>query len=141
MRCFTAYGFVTYVLRYRRAVRNVHGMLKPGGYFVFSENFLHGPQVKGTSQVSRTFQFIQEALDQVGFEVIERSPMAVLTSTPIDSESPWLGRWWKFVVKVASSSEALGFLLGACLYPIDLLLTRFVKEGPSTEMMICRKPV
>ncbi|MEZ5363358.1 MAG: hypothetical protein R2748_13700 [Bryobacterales bacterium] len=40
---------------------------------------------------------------------------------------------------VQRSEEAAGYALGAALYPLELLLRRIVREGPSAEIAICRK--
>ena len=36
-------------------------------------------------------------------------------------------------------AEPLGWLLGALIYPIEKALVRLMREGPSTELMVCRK--
>ena len=46
---------------------------------------------------------------------------------------------WKLMMQPARMSETLGWLWGVVLSPVDLLLTRFMKESPSTEIMLCRK--
>jgi hypothetical protein len=33
----------------------------------------------------------------------------------------------------------LGMVVGAALYPLELLLVTRLKEGPSTELMVCRR--
>jgi hypothetical protein len=33
----------------------------------------------------------------------------------------------------------LGAVLGAVLYPLELALVARLKEGPSTELMLCRR--
>jgi hypothetical protein len=40
----------------------------------------------------------------------------------------------------ARTSELLGYLLGAALYLLYLVLTKLFRQSPTTEMMICRKP-
>jgi 2-polyprenyl-3-methyl-5-hydroxy-6-metoxy-1,4-benzoquinol methylase len=43
--------------RYGRALENVSGLLKPGGFFVWSDNFLrHGRRDAGLHQVSRSLE-------------------------------------------------------------------------------------
>jgi hypothetical protein len=34
-----------------------------------------------------------------------------------------------------------GYLTGCLLYPLEVALTRVVAEGPSTEVVVCRKPI
>jgi len=58
--------------RYENAIRNIHSMLKPKGIFVFSDNFVHGPAISSTYQVSRSLSYIEKTLVENGFEIIQR---------------------------------------------------------------------
>lgn len=41
--------------------------------------------------------------------------------------------------RVIGSDEYLGYLVGAMLWPIETLPVTFRSEGPSRELMLCRK--
>ena len=126
--------------RYLTALRRIAGLMPSGGYFLYSDNFVHHEHARsGTYHYSRTIQAIAAALDEAGFEVIERVPMFVLMNAPDDSKSPALRFWWRLVSAVLRRGERLSGLLGALLFPVDLLLTNVVKESPTTEIAICRR--
>lgn len=125
--------------RYAKAIHNIYSILKPGGFFVFSDNFLHQETKRGTHQVSRSLNEIEKILNDTSFEIIERIPMFVLMNSPVDSNSTLLKKLWQIISKFASINEVFGFLLGAFLYPLELVLISLVKEGPSTKMIICKK--
>lgn len=126
--------------RYERAFRNLFALLAPGGVLVFSENFLHGPTQRAEHQVSRSLAAIEDVLRRTGFEIVLRRPVFALLNTPLDSDSTLLRRSWTLVTKVASRAELLGQLAGAALYPVELVAVGHLREGPSTELMVCRRP-
>jgi SAM-dependent methyltransferase len=123
---------------YRQALANVARLLRPGGLFLWSDNFIHRPTVRVTHQVSRSLAEITGALAAAGFAVVDRVPMFVLMNYPTDTR--WaLARWaWTALVAPAMLSDFLGGALGAALYPIERRLVRRLRESPSTELMVCR---
>jgi SAM-dependent methyltransferase len=125
--------------RYRRALRNLHALLAPGGLLVFTDNFLHGHTLRGPAQVSRALEDIRSAVLNAGFEIVERRPALVLMNAPVDSRSRVLRSLWGLVCRVAARSEELAWLAGAALFPVELVLCAVLRESPTTEMMVCRK--
>jgi SAM-dependent methyltransferase len=126
---------------YGQAFRNIASLLRPGGWLIWSDNFLRHGTVRVTHQVSRSLADSERAVRAAGLEVIRRVPMFVLMNHPTDSRSA-LARWgWTALVAPAALAEPLGWLLGAVLYPIDLWLTSIRNESPTTEIMICQKPL
>jgi SAM-dependent methyltransferase len=123
---------------YARAWRNVASLLRPGGMFVFTENFLRREPERQRHLVSRTLRDIERHATDTGFEILARRPVFVLMNRPIDSVSPPLLWWWRTLERIASR-ELAGSVAGAGLYPIDVLLTSIMPQGPSTELMICRR--
>lgn len=124
---------------YAHAFHNIYSLLKPGGYFVFSDNFLHGETQRGVHQVSRSLTDIEKVVRDAGFEIVERFPMFVLMATPIDSRNPLLKLSWSGIRTLAGFSEVTGFLAGAALYLPERLLIAMLRESPTSEIMICRK--
>ena len=59
---------------------------------------------------------------------------------PIDSQNPLLKLYWNIISRIVKY-EILGLVIGASLYPLELMLTKFAKESPSTEIMICKKKI
>lgn len=125
---------------YRRAFANIHSLLEPGGLFIFSENFLHGETVRITDQASRTLSEIESILDEVGFEILLRRPMFFLMNEPVDSDSHLHDVfWWRLTGQLRARGARASWALGVALYPLELMALGFVREGPSTELMVCRR--
>ncbi len=124
---------------YRQALANVSQLLAPGGYFIFSEFFLHGNTHRGVHQVSRPIEQILGDLAACGLKAVLRVPMFVLMNAPVDVSARWPLLVWRLLMAPMRLIPALGFLYGAALSPIDLVLTRVLRESPTTEMMICQK--
>jgi SAM-dependent methyltransferase len=125
--------------RFARAFRNIATLLKPGGVFAFSENCLHGHELRTRNWASRPLADIQALLSAAALEIVERRPMFVLLNAPVDSRSPILHTSWRLVTKLARTRNAFGKLLGAALYPLERVLVSRLREGPSTELVICRR--
>lgn len=125
--------------KYETAFENFSLMLRPGGLLVFTENCLHGPAIRTPYQASRTLAEIEAVLDRTDFTIVSRKPVFVLMNTPVDSTSALLRTYWNLLMRVVSCSEALGGIAGALLSILEIPLTRLLREGPSTELLICRR--
>jgi SAM-dependent methyltransferase len=125
--------------RYVRALANIADLTRPGGHFLLSDNFLHGSALRGRHQVSRSLQEIDEALEAAGFERVLRLPVFFLLNTPVDSQSRLLRLSWRLVSRTCYRSHRAGSALGAVLFLPELLLTALAREGPSTELVVCRR--
>lgn len=125
--------------RFARAIENIADITRSGGHLLFSDNFLHGPSIRGRHQVSRSLAEIDDALQASGFETLLRLPMFFLMNTPIDSDSRLLGLSWRAVSGVCYRSHRAGAVLGGLLFPLEQLITALVREGPSTELVVCRR--
>lgn len=124
---------------YARAFVNIAGLLRPGGWFLWSDNFLRHPTERITHQVSRTLEESTRAVEAAGLEVIDRVPMFVLMNYPADTTSKLARVAWKAMVAPVLLGEPVGWALGALLYPFEKALVRAKRESPSTELMVCRK--
>lgn len=125
--------------RYAIAIANVASVLDPGGWFVFSDNFLRAGTVRAKHQVSRSLEDISAVLTASGFVIVRRVPMFVLMNGPVDTRSAFLKRRWERLAKRLASHPERGRRAGAVLYPVELALTAVLRESPSTEVMVCRK--
>lgn len=129
--------------RYRQAIYNISELLKPGGWFLFSENFVHGSAVRTPHVVSRPAVEIRATLESVGMTVVDQRPMFVLMNYPVDTRSEVAGRLWGLATLPIRATgrlgSGLGFLAGGLLYPLELVLTSMMRRGPSTEVAIARK--
>lgn len=126
--------------RYGAALRNIASLLPPGGLFLSSEPF---PREAASQYLdywkARTLGEVESELNRVGFDVVARVPVFVLMNAPVDVRSELYPRIWELAMKPVRRSEAVGYALGMLLYPFELLLRKLVREGPSSELMVCRK--
>jgi len=124
---------------YAQALRNLATRLAPGGRLIFTENLLHGETQRAEHQTSRSLDDVEGLLRDAGLELELRRPMFVLMNTPVDSNSAFLRRAWTAVNLFVQQGPRWGYLAGSVLFPLDVALTRWVTEGPSTEIVVCRK--
>lgn len=125
--------------RFVLAIGNIAHITRSGGHLLLSDFFLHGPTIRGRHQVSRSLSEIDEVLQANGFETIVRVPVFFLMNTPIDSSSRVMRLWWRGLSGICRRSHRAGAILGALLFPAEVLLTALAREGPSTELVICRR--
>lgn len=125
--------------RFLRALENVASLLRPGGLFLYSDNFVHGAALRSSHQVSRPLSDVVSALHTAGLTPIRRRPVFVLMNAPVDSPSSIHHAAWGLLERILRRSGRLGAIAGATLFPLELLLLHLVREGPSTELMVCRK--
>ncbi len=126
--------------QYQKAIENIYSLLKPGGLFVLSENFLHTETIVSKHQVCRQLDTIEHFLTGCGFEILDRSPMFCLMNAPVDTNNVFLKAFWRFTSKIISRSELAGLVIGGFLYPLELFLALSLSESPTTEIMVCKKP-
>ena len=124
---------------YYRAFKNIAGMLSPDGFLIFSDNFIHGREIRLEHFVSRSFDKIENALHDAGFELLNKIPMFKLMNIPLDNPSKFREFLWRRIKKYASKSEMMGNMIGAILYPIETMLILNSSESASTEIAIARK--
>jgi 2-polyprenyl-3-methyl-5-hydroxy-6-metoxy-1,4-benzoquinol methylase len=123
--------------RYAQALQNLSALLAPEGVLVLTENLLHGDAVRVGHQTSRTIDDVENVLRRASLEIEVRRPLFVLMNTPVDSHSRLLQLTWSALQFCARSG--LGWLIGPLCYPLELALTRVLREGPSTEIVVCRR--
>ena len=124
--------------RYSSAINNIANILKPNGTFLYSDNLIRKP-FNVNHQVGRTEASILQNLNRAGFRIMARIPMFVLMNDPVRSESKLLKKSFSTIYRIASMSSSTGRILGMALYPLETALTKLVKNGPSTEVLICQK--
>jgi SAM-dependent methyltransferase len=125
--------------RFARSFATVRELLAPGGVFAFTDNFLHRATERAEHQASRPLGEIEAAVHDAGLDIVDRRPMFVLLNAPVDSGNRLLHAAWSAMGTLAVKRDALGGVAGALAYPLELGLLRLVREGPSTELMVCRR--
>ncbi|MFH1755223.1 MAG: class I SAM-dependent methyltransferase [Candidatus Latescibacterota bacterium] len=125
---------------YEAAVGNVFSLLKDGGYFIFSDLFLHGETRRASYIVHRNISMVEDLCRNAGFELVDRVPMFVLMNEPLDTSNRFLRLYWAVLTRIVTRVRVLGLVIGAALYPIERILISRLRESPATEILICRKP-
>lgn len=123
--------------RYRQAIANIHALLRDGGYFLFTDACARRRHQPMAHYVRRSWAEIEDVLLEQGFEIVRRRPAFVVMLNPFDG-SPLLRRVWRWLSRYMKH-EGTGSLIGALLYGPELLLTRLLRTGPTTEIVSCRK--
>lgn len=124
---------------YGQAMRNTAAMLKPNGYFVFSENLIRCKPVREDHWVGRSREDILRAVSFAGLQVRRKVPQFVCMNSPIDMSSRLPRFLWRAAMAPVRFIPLLGHIYGAALFPLEVALTRVIKEGPSTELVVCQK--
>lgn len=124
--------------RYRQAFANVAGLLRPGGYFLFTDNCASRRTQPMKHYVRRSRVETEDAIRAAGLEVVTIRPAFVLMNTPFDGPE-WQRRLFGRLRPVMQHPVG-GELLGAVLFLPELLATRVVRGGPTTKIVLCRKP-
>ncbi len=125
--------------KYSNAIKNISFLLKTNGVFIFSENFLKGNSKRDEFQVSRSRRFILNCLKKNNLRVLTVNPVFYLMNTPVDSKNKFLKIFWFILSNSIIRFNFLGYLFGAILYPIELLLIKTTKINPSTKIIVCKK--
>jgi SAM-dependent methyltransferase len=118
--------------RFKRALQNMFSLLEPGGLLFLTDNLISGPTQRNEHHVSRSRGEIEGALRSAGFEILGSRPSFVLMNEPVDRPHPLHLRAWSLLTRVLRRQPRLGNVLGALLFPLELLAVRVVRRGPST---------
>ncbi|MDP9466175.1 MAG: FkbM family methyltransferase [Actinomycetota bacterium] len=127
--------------RYRAALRNIFGLLRPGGWFVFTDTLARRRMQSAKHYVRRSLAEVEQALQEAGFEVVRRRPAFFLMTYPFDaSDKKWRERWMRWIGSKVGTAVG-GSVVGAALYLPELTLTRLYADGPASEVLVCRRPL
>ncbi len=136
--CFDVLFHVVDDVCYDRAILNIATSLKKDGVFLYSDNLLLRA-FDVTHQVGRTEATIVEKLKEHGFEIEARIPMFVLMNDPVRTKSRLLRKLFSLAYRFACISPLTGTLVGGAIYLPELFLTKALSNGPSTEVLVCRR--
>ncbi|HZG96161.1 MAG TPA: glycosyltransferase, partial [Mycobacteriales bacterium] len=84
--------------RHRAAVRNVARLLRPGGWFIFSDTLARRRASTSEHYVRRSRREIERAVRRAGLEIVATPPALVLIAHPLDSTSARARAPWQRVV-------------------------------------------
>lgn len=125
---------------YQKALENVYSLLRPGGFFVFTEAFAHESASCSRHVVHRGEHEIITILQRVGFRIVRRGPFLVLMNAPVDPQRRLLRMYWRTLQGVVQGVPFGGAVAGAILYPIELALVSLLSRSPSTNIVLCQRP-
>lgn len=125
---------------WERGLAMVHEQLKPGGLFVFTDQFRHGTSLERGYIKWRTLKEYELALQRHGFLIESRMPI-FFTMIQVGDTFParlcqLLDVLWDYTYPRIQRFPAV---MGPITYCTDTLLSFLVCEGPSMELMVCRK--
>lgn len=126
--------------KYKNAIKNISKLIKDKGYLIYSDNFIH-EDIESTSphHVNRKINWIYEELKNNNFEIILRKPMFYFMNTPVDTQNRFIKKIWQLQLTYASKNKYYSYIFGLIFFPLEMIALMFAKEGPSTEILICRK--
>ncbi len=125
---------------YRTAFANVAALLREGGMFVFSEDMARGSGVRRRQiKVTRSARRTRRTWEAAGLEECHRSRLFVLMNFPSTGGAA-ARRRYRRLDRLLSPRPWLGGPVGAALFPLEWALTKRGDQGPSTKLVICRKP-
>lgn len=127
--------------KFATALDNIAKTIKPGGLFVVHERFLKNNERKFSYIRWRTLDSYVAALQNAGFEVLFRMPTFFISVQPYDlknkSKEKIANQFWNGVL--FPSIQRFPNAAGWFTYRTDSLLGSLRDEGPSFEMMVCRR--
>lgn len=126
--------------RYAQALANLASLLTQEGALLLTENLVSRPS-RAVHQVTRTREWILATLGQAGLVVVCEQPIFFLMNTPVSSDSRLLHRWWHLITQLVPRHDAIGWAVGAALFPIEIGLARLGagRRSPSTTLLVCRR--
>jgi SAM-dependent methyltransferase len=125
--------------KYWQAMRNIESLLAPEGVFAFTEGFPPTTLRSARHVTHRSTEDIEAALANAGLERFYSGPSFVLMTDPIASRSRALHLFSRSVRNVILRWNRSGGVIGGALFPVELLLTSFVRPGPSLKIALARR--
>lgn len=124
---------------YARALQNIHTLLAPGGYLLYSDTFPRRIGEHRKTLVHRTRDDVIDRLRAAGFRIVGTFPMFVVMNRPTD-ESPFFWRLgWRLMTLPVRVWDPLGWALGALYFLPEAGLVSVASTSPTTKIMICQK--
>lgn len=142
--CVTAIDVLYYVIddgRFRSVLADLASVLKSDGLLILHDQFLHGPaQDHGGYIRWRPLDYYETSLREAGFEVLWRKPtfFFMVQAADFSGRAAVVMRWlWNHLVYPAITRAPR--LAGALGLAVDTSICAMLKNGPSFNVMICRK--
>jgi len=125
------------------ALANLADTLKPGGLLAIHDGFVHARELDFGYIKLRTLETYRAALVAAGFDIVSRAPTFFAMVKGYDFKSAWAATlsnriWHRLTCPLI---QRFPDVMGRLGYGIDRLLGSVLSEGPSLEMMVCRKKI
>lgn len=142
--CVSAIDVLYYVVdddRFRAVLADIASVMKPSALLLLHDQFLHGPTQNHGGYIRwRRLEDFEAALRAAGFEVLYRRPTFFFMVQAADF-SGWSAKimkaLWDHVQRPAI--ERAPRLAGAIGYAVDTAICSTLKNGPSFNVMVCRR--
>ncbi|MBW8886689.1 MAG: class I SAM-dependent methyltransferase [Fibrobacteres bacterium] len=127
--------------RFPVALANMAEAVKPGGLLAIHDVFPHREELDFGYLKLRTLETFVRALDKAGFDIVSRTPtffFAVQTHDHLSEQAQKRmdAIWDRFTARLIQRAPGAA---GAFTYAIDRALGMVLREGPSFEMLVCRR--
>jgi SAM-dependent methyltransferase len=126
-------------IKFEMAVINIGKMVKSGGYFIYSDNFINGPTDRRMHQVSHSKTELYSMFEKAGFDVIKHKPFMVMSNYPVDTKNPLMHAYWYILENTIALIKPLGTPIGWLLYQTDKLLISVLNRSVSSEIVLLKK--
>lgn len=123
--------------RFRKAFQNVGRLLKPGGQFFYSDN-LASSESAAQHQTTRSESKILRAAQRAGLRATTFQPVFFLMNNPVRRPGKLLWRVHGLIQRLVRL-PGMGGLVGALLFPLEILLTGLCRRGTGTEIVVFEK--
>ena len=141
--CVSAIDVLYHVMddrRFRELLVEIGSLLNPGGLLIIHDQFLHGAVHDHVYLRWRKLDDYAAALRSAGFEILYRRPTFFFMIQTVDFDgaaAKLMDALWDRLVYPAI--RQFPKLVGAILYAVDTLVCAALREGPSMEVMVCRR--
>ena len=133
---------------FARALRNVAGLVAPGGVLVLTEPILLHPEYERPYDPekhsrARSLAAYRVPLEEAGLRLEALEAATVIGNNPIEAGSPAsyqrFVRWWRFVARRSKEQPRWVPWLGRAIYHLDPMAIR-TGAAPSSKLAMFRRP-
>ena len=139
----TAIGVLVHIIddqEFKAALKNIAKLVKPDGVILLAEYLCRDETQEFSYMKIRNIAWYKDALTEAGLELVEQRPLYFLMGRPYDTPSApmryILPPIFNFTRRLAHRFPKL---TGGVLYFTDLIITSMLTDGPSEELLVCRK--
>lgn len=127
--------------RFPVALANMAETVRPGGLLAIHDVFPHRQELDYGYLKLRTLETFTRALNAAGFDIVSRTPTFFFSVQSDDAATPGGAARLKAIWDLVTSRliQRAPAMAGCLTYAVDRALGAFLREGPSFEMLLCRR--